>query len=264
MKIWLTVALIAIISLLACQGTAVKLNQAPKIITEDYPPFNFIDKNKNVVGQSTEIVQALLKKLGLSAEIEMMPLSKGLEIAQKGPNTAIYSLNRTAERETLFKWVGPIGHYEQAFYTRADSNITFSKLEDAKNVGKIAVYKGDAGAQFLASQGFNNLNESQTDLEALKKLINREVDLWLGNRDGLEIMAKEAGISPEDLKLIPTVVIRADLYIAFSKDVPDSTVKAWQKALDQLKQERDLDGKSIVDRIQAKYSDIAFIESLLR
>ncbi len=164
----------------------------------------------------------------------------------------------------MFKWVGPIGHYEQAFYARADSNIILSKLDDAKNVGKIAVYKGDAGARFLASQGFTNLDESLTDMDALKKLINREADLWLGNKDGLEITAKEAGISPEDLRLIPTVVIRADLYIAFSRDVSDSTVKAWQNALDQLKRERDLDGKSIIDKIQAKYSNMAYIESLLR
>jgi len=60
------------------------------------------------------------------------------------------------------------------------------------------------------------------------------------------------------------VVIEADLYIAFSKDVPDSTVAAWQNALDSLKKERDIDGKSVYDKILAKYEDPAYVESLLK
>jgi hypothetical protein len=63
--------------------------------------------------------------------------------------------------------------------------------------------------------------------------------------------------------MLPTVVIRADLYIAFSKDIPDSTVKAWQSALDALKQEKDIDDKTAYEKIQAKYSDPDYIESLL-
>jgi polar amino acid transport system substrate-binding protein len=257
--------------LVACNipGTVLPAGGGLRIITEVYPPYNFVDKNDNVTGQSTEIVQAILEKTGMQAAIEVMPLSQGLVLAQKGPRVVIYSLNRTPQREELFKWVGPIGNYEQAFYGKAGSAITnllyfkLDKLEDAKNVEKIGVYKGDAGAQFLASQGFTNLDESLTDAEALKKLMDGTVQLWLGNKEGLAITAEQAGVNPDDLVMMPTVVIRADLYIAFSKDIPDSTVKAWQNALDALKQERDIDDKTVYEKIQAKYSDPAYVESLL-
>jgi polar amino acid transport system substrate-binding protein len=265
MRIWLVIPLIVAMLTVACNvpGTVPPASSGLRIITEVYPPYNFVDKDNNVTGQSTEIVQAILEKTGTQATIEVMPLSEGLALAQKGPKVVIYSLNRTPQREKLFKWVGPIGHYEQAFYAKKGSTITLNKLEDAKNVGKIGVYKGDAGAQFLASQGFANLDESLTDTEALKKLMDGTVQLWLGNKEGLAITAEQAGVNPDDLVMLPTVVIMADLYIAFSKDIPDSTVKAWQSALDNLKQERDIDDKTVYEKIQAKYSDPEYIDSLL-
>jgi len=270
MRVWLAIllalAMLPIICNVACTAPS---TGGLRIITEVYPPYNFVDKNNNVTGQSTEIVRAIMEETDTQANIEVMPLSQGLALAEKGPGVVIYSLNRTPQRENLFKWVGPIGDYEQAFYAKKGSAtaamVTFySQLEDAKKVDKIGVYKGDAGAQFLASQGFTNLDESQTDAEALQKLMDGRVQLWLGNKDGLAITAAQAGVNPDELVIMSAVVIRADLYIAFSRDVPDSTVTAWQSALDVLKQERDIDNKTVYEKIMAEYSDPDYVNSLLR
>jgi polar amino acid transport system substrate-binding protein len=264
MRVWLAILLAIAMLLIGCNIAGTQpTTTGLRIITEVYPPYNFVDKNNNVTGQSTEIVQAILEKTGTQANIEVMPLSQGLAIAEKGPGVVIYSLNRTTQRENLFKWVGPIGYYEQAFYAKKGTTIAINELEDAKKVDKIGVYKGDAGAQFLASQGFTNLDESLTDAEALKKLMDGKVELWLGNKDGLAITTAQAGVNPDDLVMMPTVVIRADLYIAFNKDIPDSTVTAWQTALDALKQEKDIDYKTVYEKIMAKYSDPEYINSLI-
>jgi polar amino acid transport system substrate-binding protein len=270
MRVWLAI-LVSIGILMAGLNVACVAPTASsqlRIITENYPPYNFVDKNNNVTGQSTEIVRAILEKTGTQANIEVLPLSEGLALAEKGPGVVIYSINRTPQRENLFKWVGPIGFYEQAFYAKKGSAtaaliLFYSKLEDAKKVDKIGVYKGDAGAQFLASQGFTNLDYSLTDAEALKKLMDGTVQLWLGNKDGLAITAEQAGVNPDDLLMLPNVVIQADLYIAFSKDIPDSTVAAWQSALDALKSEKDIDNKTVYEKIMAEYSDPDYVNSLL-
>ena len=60
------------------------------------------------------------------------------------------------------------------------------------------------------------------------------------------------------------MVVQADLYIAFSKDVPDGTVNAWQNALDALKQEKDIDNKTVYEKIMAKWSDPEYVNSLLQ
>lgn len=263
---WLAILLVCSIILAACAPSVIAPAEGGKlrIVTEVYPPYNFVDKDKNVTGQSTEIVQAILQKLGIKTSIEAMPLADGLNLTQKGPEVAMFSINRTPQREELFKWVGPIGHYKQAFFIKKGSTIELNRLEDAKKVGKIGVYRGDAGNQFLTAQGFTNLDESQTDVEALKKLIDNKVQLWLGNTEGLALTAKEAGIGPDALVALPTVVIQADLYIAFSKDIPDTIIAMWQKTLDSLKQEQDIDGKTFYDKIRAKYDNPYYLQSLLK
>jgi len=269
MKIWLTIFAVSVIALTVMGGcTSPQMTTSGstslRIITENYPPFNFVDKDNYITGQSTEIVRELLEMTGTQAEIEIMPLSEGLELAQAGPDTAIYSINRTTQREELYKWVGPIGAYEQAFYAKKGAQINIETLEDAKKVDKIGVYKSDAGNEFLKSQGFTNLDESLTDVEALQKLADGKVTLWLGNTRGLAATAQEAGVNPDDLELIPGVVINADLYIAFSKDVSDNVISEWQKQLDSLKKEQDIDGKTFMDRVEAEYDDPEYVQSLLK
>src|SRR4030043_1355828 len=140
MRVWLAILLIVVMLMVACNvpGTVPPDSSGLRIVTEVYPPYNFVDKNNNVTGQSTEIVQAILEKTGTQANIEVMPLSQGLALAEKGHKARIYSLNRTPQREDLFKWVGPIGNYEQAFYAKKGSGVAamvttfFSQLEDAQ------------------------------------------------------------------------------------------------------------------------------------
>lgn len=264
MKFWITVLLVFTLLVTGCADTpAPAADEAPlRLLTEVYPPYNFIAKDGQVTGQSVEIVQALMEMVGTEGEIEVLSLTEALDQAQKGPGVVLFSLNRTPERDDLFKWVGPIGFYEQVFYALKDSGITLNDLDGAKEVKKIAVYQGDAGAQYLKAQGFKNLEESLTDSEALQKLVNGDVQLWLGNREGFYIVAAEAGVYPELLVEIPAVVIHANLFIAFSKDVPDDTVASWQAALDQLKEERDADEKTLIEKIEAKYSDPDYIDDM--
>lgn len=262
-KFWLIILLAAMILPVAFI-TSCGLSQESKlrVITEAYPPYNFVGENNEVTGQSTEIVRAIIEKTGtVTSPIEVLPLSEALDIAQEGSDIVVYSVNRTPGREDSYQWVGPIGSYEQVFYTTKGASIVLNRFEDAKNVGSIGVYKGDAGAGFLAENGFTNLDESLTDVEALQKLVAGTVQMWLGNKQGLLITAKQAGVDPSELVELPTVVINADLYIAFSKDVDKDIIEAWQASLDELTDVRDLDDKTEFEKIQAKYSGMVFNDS---
>ena len=264
MRICLTILFACLLFITSCAPSAAQPAEGKlRVIAEVYPPYNFVDKKGNVTGQSVEIVLAVLQKSGITASIEVMPLSDALDLALQGPNIAVFSINRTPKREGLYKWVGPIGDYRQVFYAMKGSLLRVASLEDARAVARIGVYKGDAGNQFLAANGFTNLDENPTDLEALKKLVDNRVHLWLGNKGGLAVTAKQAGIRPDELVEFPVVVTQADLYIAISKDVPDSTVSAWQKTLDSLKQEKDADRKTAYGEILAKYDDYDYLQSLL-
>ena len=232
MKKLLLLMVAGVIVLMSCNAPV--QNEKIKVITEDYPPYNYADAQGNIVGQSTDIVRAVMSKVGDDSPIEIMPWEQGYAMALEQPNVALYSVARTGEREHLFMWVGPIGSYENWLYAKKGSSVHVNSLDEAKTVGKIAAVKDEAGQQELAAQGFINFVYTGSTADGLKKLMAGEADLWLGTSEGVASVAKEAGVNPDDLQ--PAVyVYKADLFMAFNKNTAFSTVETWQKALDSLK-----------------------------
>jgi polar amino acid transport system substrate-binding protein len=205
-----------------------------RVLTEEYPPFNYTDAGGNLVGSSTTAVKGILNKLGENVTIEVMPWSRAYEAVLAEPDTALYSMARTPERENLFMWVGPIGSYENWLYARKGSNIRVSNIDEAKTVKCIAVVKDEAGQQSLAQQGCINFAYVDSTAEGLKKLAAGEVDLWLGTGNDVDLVAKQAGVDPAQIEAV-AFVHKVDLYIAFNKNTAYATVTAWQNALDSLK-----------------------------
>lgn len=204
-----------------------------KIITEEFAPFNF-SKDGKVTGQSTEIVRAIQKELNLDVDTQIMSWADGYEYTLANSNTAIYSTSRTNERENLFQWVGPIGSDEYLFYGLKSSNLKFESLEEAKNIGKIAVVKDDARQQFLQQRGLTNLTLFDNDTDCYKALNYGTVDVVLGSKLTMPKMAKSAGIEPTKLCAI-YMLKKTPFYIAFNKNTSSKIIEKWQIALDKLK-----------------------------
>jgi polar amino acid transport system substrate-binding protein len=205
-----------------------------RIMTEEYPPFNYTDAGGNLVGSSTGEVKAIINKLGEDINIEVLPWAQAYETVLLEPDTALYSMARTPERENLFMWVGPIGSYENWLYAKKGSSTRVSSLDDAKAVKGIAVVKDEAGQQKLAQQGFINFVYTDSTADGLKKLVAGQSDLWLGTGADVEMVAKKAGVDPLGIEAV-AFVHKVDLYIGFNKNTPYATVLAWQMALDSLK-----------------------------
>jgi polar amino acid transport system substrate-binding protein len=245
---------LALAVLILLSGCVVN-NPAPRlhILTEDNPPFNFTDEKGTITGQSTEIVRQILKATSTDATFELLPWSQSYTLAQSAPGTALYSTARLPSREGLFKWVGPIGFDDNYFYTRRGSDLVINTLDDARKLKSIAVYKDDSNQVFLSGQGFTNLDISENDTQCIQKLVNGQVDAWLGPALGMPFVAYRAGINPAEITAAKYAV-RNDFYIAFNKDVPDSTAQAWQKALDDLKKEDSSGGMSVYQKIITSYA----------
>ena len=225
--------LLAVLILFSGFGCAVPDGKM-RVITEDNPPYNFMDERGNITGQSTEIVRSLISKTGSDAAIELMQWSKGYDIVQNQPNTMIFSTGRIPFREQMFKWVGPIGFADEWFYAKRGSDLKISSLDDARKVKSIAVYKDDSNQLFLIEKGFTNLDVNENDVQCIKKLMDGKVDLWLGPSEGFPFLAYQAGVNPAEIEPL-SYVRRTDWYLAFNRLTPDTTIEAWQKALDAMK-----------------------------
>ena len=232
MKRLVAILLAGIFVLMACAGPV--QTDKLRILTEEYPPYNYTDEKGTLTGSSTGLVKATIGKLGLDTKIEVLPWAQAYELVLNNPNVALYSTARTPERERSFMWAGPLGSYENWLYAKKGSSTRVNSLDEAKAVKSIAAVKDEAGQQKLAELGFINFAFTNSTVDGLKKLMAGEADLWLGTRADVELVAKKAGVDVTQLE--PAVFVhKVDLYIAFNKNMPFAMVEQWQKALDSLK-----------------------------
>lgn len=208
-----------------------------RVITEEVFPAQYLDKETGrVTGVTAEMVRTLLNRLHLRDNITIYPWARAYQMALKETNIAIFEMTRTQEREYLFKWVGPINRVDWGFYALRDAKIRIDDLQQAKTIGGICAYRGDARGQHLINNGFTNLVEVVEPIQCVKMLHSNRVSLWIASEMGLSTFLNKINMKRSDLRLVYPVDIKY-LYIAFSKDVSDDIVKMWQEALDGMKKD---------------------------
>ncbi|HSC82734.1 MAG TPA: ABC transporter substrate-binding protein [Pseudomonas sp.] len=221
------------------------------LMTENFPPYNMAtnDKNyareENLKGIAVEVVREMFKRANIKYNMTLrFPWARIYKLALETPNTGVFVTARLEEREKLFKWVGPIGPDDWVMLAKADSPITLSSLEDAKQY-RVGAYKGDAIDQSLTQQGLT-LQSSLRDQENVEKLQKGAIDLWATGDPAGRYLAKQEGVT--GLK----TVLRfntAHLYLALNPETPDEVVTRLQSALDAMRAE------GYVDKVLNSYVD---------
>jgi polar amino acid transport system substrate-binding protein len=242
--------LVAGVGLWACVQAAQAV-ETIKILTEEYPPFNFTDQGR-ITGLGTEVVQAVLKEINIEGQFQSLPWARAYETTQSSENVLIYSINRSKEREKLFKWVGQITPTDFYLFSLKSRNLHLASLDDAKPL-QIGTVNQDIGEQYLAAHGFalgHNLQSSARYELNYEKLKLGRVDLWVMNELGAYFMVRQAGDDP-------AVVLHKALrlpelsgggnYMAFGLKTPDAMVERFRKGLEAIKK------NGIYDALQKKW-----------
>ena len=203
-----------------------------KVYTEDKPAANYL-KDGKLTGISVEIVQEIMKRIKSTTAIEVLPWARAYDTLQKDANVALFSTSRTEQRENLFKWVGPVVSKDWVLMAKRDSKIKINSIEDAKKVRLIGTYREDSKEQYLKSLNFTNLESVSEDNLNPKKLLSNRIDLWITAKSDYKLAIDNEKLNPKDFRIAFTVK-KQDLFIAFSKQTDDATVKVWQKAYDSM------------------------------
>lgn len=214
-------------------------------ITEEYPPYNY-RLNDRLEGVSIEVLEAVFEITGSSLsrdDVHYLPWARGYETALSEPDTVLFSTTRTAQRESLFKWVGPIARDRVTLLARRDSGIHLNDLTDLSRYPyRIAVIREDIGAQRLIEGGIDaeQLRPAISNLSALKMLERGRVDLWAYGEDVAFWLMEQHGI---DTRLFESVytLSESELYFAFNEDTDDRLVESMQAALDRLHEQGRMD-----------------------
>ena len=223
------------------------------IVTEDYPPLNYIEDGK-LKGPSVEIVKLIKGRLGIESEIEVYPWARGYKYLETRDNVVLFSTARTKAREKLFKWVGPIAEKRIGMFARRDRNIRLESLPEAKPY-LIGVQRGSVTMQYLDQHGLKNYDAASNATGNLRKLMAGRNDLWFSSNSTVVGTCKRLKVDVNELELVLEVE-KTSIYIAFSRQVPDAEIARWQSAYDALVRE------GIIEKIFRKYDQTSMRPSV--
>lgn len=230
----------ALLCLLGAPACASDAPPAIRIVTEELPPYNMTQDGK-LTGMSTEVVQAVLKQVGVQASIQSMPWARAYDLALHGENILIYSITRSPDREALFKWVGSIAPCRWYLYSYANHRLTLQQLDDAKRF-QTATVNEDVGEQYLISKQFKlgvQLQSSNRYELNYEKLKLGHVDLWISDELNARYLARKAGDDPSSVLVqslrLPELEDSGGFSMAFSRKTPDATVQRFQDGLQAIR-----------------------------
>ncbi|MFY7866360.1 substrate-binding periplasmic protein [Roseateles sp.] len=209
-----------------------------RILTEEAPPFNY-SENGIAQGLCTELVQAVLRELQISAPIEFLPWARAYDVAQHSGNVLIYSIARTEQREHLFKWVGLLTQTEYSLFALAKRALKLNQLSDALQL-QTATVNADVAEQFLEERGFvrgRHLQSGSRNELNLEKLRLGRVDLWITADVMARYLARQTGQDFNRLlvKALALPELNVSYYMAFGPATPDERVALFRRGLEAIK-----------------------------
>lgn len=219
------------LSCLAALLLAVSLpvSAAPLVInTEDYPPFNYAGSQGQILGSATKVLRTALRAADIDAEFRLLPWARAYTAARLREQHCVYSTTRTAERETLFRWAGPLAVNEWAAFSLAERNIKAGSMDQLPPL-RVGSFREDAVGNYVEAQGIEVLR-ARNERENLARLDAGLVDVIVTGKATGEFLASAQNVALRHL----FTFYRAPLYLACHPSVSKQRMARLQDHLPPL------------------------------
>lgn len=212
--------------------------QVLEVVTTDFPPYQFIEKNE-ISGKSSVIVKKMISKANLKANFSIYPWPRAYQLALNNKNTLIYSIARTPERENKFQWIGKITPFHVYFWKnkkRADINLL--NFEESKKY-KIGGVFSDVKAEHLIKNGFilnKNIELVSSDVLNINKLVANHIDLMPFDELSFKYKVEKEGYTIDQFeKTIEIPGLYQELFVAASLNTSPKIIKKLKESLKTIK-----------------------------
>lgn len=207
--------------------------------TENLPPLNYVD-NGLPRGFSTELLQAMAADAGLRLRIEVLPWQRSVQESARHADSVLFSLTRTPERESQFRWIGPISPRRILVYRlshRVDVRPTSLRQ---LNGWRLGVARDSASAKQLLAEGLRpdvELELGLDDTTNLRKLLAGRMELialldWAAAWHLREMKLPYGTLTP----VLPLDVDKS-YWFGLPADSDPALARRLQAALDRLRRD---------------------------
>lgn len=198
----------------------------------EYPPFEYLDENGNVVGFDVELINEISKIIGKKIEIKDMTFD-GLipALEAKTIDILIAGITATESRKKVINFSKPYFESQQAIIVKEDNNTitNFDSLNNTYTVGVVLGYVGDVA--LTESKKVDKIVRFNRTADTVVALQNGKIDAAIMDYPIAVGYIK----NNEGLKAIKTDLSIQELCIGFRKE-DTKLLEDVNKALDTLKE----------------------------
>ena len=220
--------------------------------TEEWPPYNYLVGNE-VKGISTDILRASCQIIKIQCAIQLVPWLRAYKTAAQTPNTLIYSIARTPQREQEFIWIGPILPRTTWIYGKAGMEMSVRHIKDLAKE-KIGVIRGEASQDELLAAGVPQSSllvlNSNTDVMRMMKL--GKINVVVNTEIGMALNLKNIGLPADAVVKLMKLSDGGSLYFGLNLGSDPALITQLQASIDKLKREKKIEA---IVRSYTKQSD---------
>ncbi|MFH1033361.1 MAG: transporter substrate-binding domain-containing protein [Pseudomonadota bacterium] len=225
--------LVTLIMLWACPAGAA--NPRLRVVFTEWLPYTF-QENGRAAGFEIDILQAVLKDMGLEAEFTSYPWKRCLAALRHGQADALVSLLKTPERQEYALY--PQEHIslsKTTFFTAVDKQIAFDGSYGQLRGYTIGVIAGFSYGEAFDKAGYLRKEEVRDAEMLIRKVLSGRNDLAAENQAVVSGVALRMGVRDELRFLEPPIHTRK-LYVGFAKAKRlQGLCREFSQALSQFK-----------------------------
>lgn len=226
------------VALLFASTYTISSEQTLTIYTEEFPPYNFLEKG-NVVGVNADIVAMACKMANITCKFALYPWKRAMTLSLKDGLSGLVSTSRLPSREKQFQWIGPLISSPACFYKLAErDDIRINDIEELANY-TVALHKGDAYEEILKQWGYKehiNYIPFSEKFDEIKAFTEGKLDLFIASANSLQFHIQNYRLRED--QVTPAFVISdprlGGNYLALNKTVPEDMVLLLQNAVDEI------------------------------
>ncbi len=218
-----------------------------------FAPYSY-EENGELKGIDIEIIKEIGKRLDLDIKIELVPWNRLIELTKQGKVHGSFSLFYNNDRSKYAYFTNyPIHYSKYSFFTLDENGYKYNKFEDiyGKKIGLNRSFYINEAFENLVDEEVIYLDQSEDIDKGITLLLNKRIDLYLGNEENVYRFLEENNIT----KIIPLSkdifehYAPAFLVLSKKSDLTNKNIllNKINKTLEELYNE------GTIDKIKAKY-----------
>ncbi|MEI6557694.1 MAG: transporter substrate-binding domain-containing protein [Rhodospirillaceae bacterium] len=202
------------------------------IASEDhFPPYNFTNKGQRT-GIDTQIVNAILKELGVEAQHKAVSWPEVVKLLDTGKVDVAFQFVGNEERFKKYFMIGPFRVGTTVIMMKKGKTVPFNTVKDLVGL-RIGIVKGFSYSPDFDAADFLTKIPAGGSLTNFRRLFLDIVDAIVGDRKTLEYFAEQDGLR-DKVDVLEKPLILAPRYIAMPRAQADKAAR-FRDAFERLK-----------------------------